>query len=416
MAEGAVARPAVVVMGTLDTKREPLLFLAREVAVAGCRVLLLDVSASGEAVLPQSVSAEYIEPAPSSEVREIRSLPRGEAVARMSNAAAARVARLVATGDAQGVVGVGGSGGTTICASAMRELPYGFPKVLVSTLASGNTRVHLGISDIVMVPSIVDVAGLNPLLAMVLGNAARAIAAMVMGHRPYAPSGKPVAGMTMYGTTTPGVSRTAELLEEAGIEAWIFHASGVGGQSMERLISQGWIHGTVDMTLAEIGAHLVGGLHDGGPARLEAAGARGLPQVVVPGAADTIVLPPRDQVPERFRSRTLNFHNPTMTTMRTTPSENVEIARFIARKLNGSRGPVVVVLPLGGLSSIDRPGKIFFEPTANRALFDTLRAELSPSIRLVEDDRHIDDPGFAARVAEEFTSLMRLRGAPREQP
>jgi uncharacterized protein (UPF0261 family) len=398
-------RISVVVMGTLDTKSAPLAFLVREVAAAGCRVLALDVSTSRAAGLPADLPAEPLAPAAPEELERLRLLPRGEAVEAMSRAAAACLARLVASGEVQGVVGVGGSGGTTICAAAMRELPYGLPKVLVSTLASGNTRVHVGTSDIVMMPSVSDVAGLHPLLELILSNAARAVAAMAHGYRPYAPSGRRVVGLTMYGTTTPGVARTAELLEAAGCEPWIFHASGIGGRTLERLVVEGRVQGTVDMTLAEIGAHLVGGLHDAGPDRLEAAGARGLPQVVVPGAADTIVLPPRDQVPERFRGRTLNFHNPTMTTMRTTPDENVEIGRFIARKLRRARGPVTVVLPLGGLSSIDRPGKVFHDPAANRALFDTLRTELSPPVRLVEDDRHIDDPGFAARVADEFLAL-----------
>ncbi len=398
-------RCSVVVMGTLDTKRAPLGFLAREVVEAGCRALAMDVSTGRAVDLPGGNAAEWVAPAPAAELARLRTLPRGEAVEAMSRAAAARLASLVAAGEVQGVIGVGGSGGTTICAAAMRELPYGFPKVLVSTLASGNTRVHVGDSDIIMMPSVSDVAGLHPLLERILSNAARAVAAMAQGYRPVAASGRRVVGLTMYGTTTPGVSRTAELLEAAGCEPWIFHASGVGGRAMERLVGEGRIHGTVDMTLAEIGAHLVGGLHDAGPDRLEAAGARGLPQVVVPGAADTIVLPPRDQVPERFRGRTLNFHNPTMTTMRTTPSENVEIGRFIARKLQQARGPVTVVLPLGGLSTIDRPGKVFFDPEANRALFDTLRAELAPPVRLVEVEHHIDDAAFAARVAEEFLAL-----------
>jgi uncharacterized protein (UPF0261 family) len=407
MNENRSQRVSVVVMGTLDTKSEPLAFLARGVAAAGCRVLVMDVSTSRVVDLPGDLPAEPVAPASPEDLERLRRLPRGEAVEGMSRAAAARLAGLIASGEVQGVVGVGGSGGTTICAAAMRDLPYGLPKVLVSTLASGNTRVHVGISDIVMMPSVADVAGLHPLLELILSNAAHAVSAMARGYRPYAPSGRRVVGLTMYGTTTPGVARTAQLLEAAGCEPWIFHASGIGGRTMERLVGEGRIQGTVDMTLAEIGAHLVGGLHDGGPDRLEAAGSRGLPQVVVPGAADTIVLPPRDQVPERFRGRTLNFHNPTMTTMRTTPAENVEIGRFIARKLARALGPVTVILPLGGLSTIDREGKIFFDPEANQALFDTLRAELAPPVRLLEDERHIDDPGFAARVADEFLALAR---------
>jgi len=196
------------------------------------------------------------------------------------------------------------------------------------------------------------------------------------------------------------------VVEDAGLEAWVFHASGVGGRTMEKLISLGRIQAVMDMTLAEVGAHLIGGLHDAGPDRMEAAGRRGLPQVIVPGAADTIVLPPRDQVPEKFRNRTLNFHNPTMTTMRTTPEENVAIAHFIAGKLNQAKGPVCVLLPLGGLSTIDRPGKIFYAPEANAALFDTLKNKLSNKIQIIEEEHHLDDPEFAIRVGEKMVELL----------
>jgi uncharacterized protein (UPF0261 family) len=289
----------------------------------------------------------------------------------------------------------------------MRGLPYGIPKLIVTTLASGNTRWHVGISDIILVPSLLDISGLNPMLQMVLNNAAQAIAGMVKGNSPYVASGKQVVSITMYGTTTPGVSRVRRVLEEAGVEAWVFHASGVGGRTMEQLMAMGRIHAVMDMTLAEIGAHLVGGLHDAGPRRLETAGRLGLPMVIVPGAADTVVLPPKDQVPEKFVNRRLNIHNPTMTTMRTTPDENVQIAEFIADKLNQAVGPVCVILPLGGLSSIDRPGKSFYDPEANRALFDTLKHKLSPEIELIEDEHHLDDPEFAIRVGECMIRLLR---------
>jgi len=199
-------------------------------------------------------------------------MPRGEAVEVISTAAASYLNRMIDAGDAHGVIGVGGSGGTTICAAAMRGLPYGIPKLIVTTLASGNTRWHVDISDIILVPSLLDISGLNPMLEMVLNNAAQAVAGMVKGYRSYVASGKRVVSITMYGTTTRGVSRARKILEEAGYEAWVFHASGVGGRTMEQLMSMGRIHGVLDMTLAEIGAYLVGGLHDAGPHRLEMAG------------------------------------------------------------------------------------------------------------------------------------------------
>lgn len=399
----------IVVMGTMDTKGRELAFLAEQVKAAGCESILMDVGVHGESAVKADVPVSRVAAAIGEDIAAIRAMPRGEAVDRISKAASACLADLVRSGEAHGVVGVGGSGGTTICAAAMRSLPYGIPKMIISTLASGNTRWHVDISDIIMIPSLLDIGGLNPMLEMVLRNAAAGIAGMVQGHRPYRASGKQVVSMTMYGTTTPGVSRARQEVEGAGFEAWVFHASGVGGRTMERLMAMGRIHGVMDMTLAEIGAHLVGGLHDAGPDRLAVAGELGIPQVIVPGAADTIVLPPRDQVPERFQNRTLNFHNPTMTTMRTTPEENVQIGKFIAHKLNRAKGPVCVMLPLGGVSSIDRPGRIFYDPEANGALFDTLKTRLSEGIEIVEDGHHLDDPEFAVRVGRKMVELIQRR-------
>lgn len=398
--------PKIVVMGTMDTKGEELQYLAERIAANGGRPLRMDVSAHRVTGFEAEITASDIAEAVQSSIDAINALPRGEAVSRMSEGAAISLNRLVASGEAQGVVGLGGSGGTTICAAAMRALPYGVPKLLVSTLASGNTRWHVDISDIVMMPSLLDVSGLNPMLRMVLNNAAAAICGMARGHQPYQPSGKRVVALTMYGTTTPGVSRARTLVEQHGYETWVFHASGIGGRTMERLMHLGHVDAVMDMTLAEIGAHLVGGLHDAGPDRLAMAGKLGLPQLIVPGACDTIVLPPPDQIPERFRNRTLNLHNPTMTTMRTSPEENIAIGRFIAAKLNQATGPVTVLLPRGGLSSIDRPGKIFYDPDANQALFSTLKAELAPSITVIEDEHHIDSPEFAAHASQLLIDMV----------
>lgn len=398
--------PAVVVMGTLDTKGPELTFLAERVRAHGCKPLLMDVSANRSAFVGADVTTADIATAVGRDVAAINQLPRGEAVALVCDGAALTLQRLLAEGAIQGVIGVGGSGGTTICAAAMRALPYGVPKVMVSTLASGNTRWHVDISDIVMMPSLLDIGGLNPMLEMVLNNAAAAISGMAAGYRSFQPSGKPVVAMTMYGTTTPGVSGARRHVDAEGYETWVFHASGVGGRTMERLMEMGRINAVMDMTLAEIGGHLVGGLHDAGPDRLAMAGALELPQLIVPGACDTVVLPPRDQVPERFNGRTLNFHNPTMTTLRTNAEENEAIARFIAAKLNQARGRVTVALPLGGLSSIDRPGKIFYAPEVNAVLFETLKAELSPAVNVVESPHHIDDPEFAALAGQLMLELL----------
>jgi uncharacterized protein (UPF0261 family) len=397
---------AIIVLGTMDTKGSELAYLAQKIEDAGIRAFLMDVGVHAASDIPADISAARVAAAIDEDIETIRSLPRGEAVEKMVSAASKTLSRLIESGDAHGVIGVGGSGGTTICAAAMRALPYGVPKLMVSTLASGNTRWHVDIADIVMIPSLLDIGGLNPMLEMVLKNAARGIVGMVEGYQPYKASGRKVISMTMYGTTTPGVSRARQVVDDAGFETWVFHASGVGGRTMEKLMSMGRIDAVMDMTLAEVGAHLVGGLHDAGPQRLEMAGSLGLPQVIVPGAADTIVLPPRDQVPEKFAARTLNFHNPTMTTMRTTVEENVAIGEFVAAKLNQAKGPVVVMLPLGGLSTIDRPGKIFYDPAANSALFDTLKRKLAAHVEIIEDDHHLDDSQFAMRVGEKMVRLL----------
>jgi len=399
----------IVVMGTMDTKGLELAYLARQVTAAGCRAVLMDVGTHTAGDIAADLTAAQVTAAIGQDIEAIRALPRGEAVEKMVAAASAFLQNKIQSGQAHGVIGVGGSGGTTICAAAMRALPYGVPKFMVSTLASGNTRWHVDIADIVMMPSLLDIGGLNPMLEMVLNNAAQGIAGMVKGHRAYQASGKNVVSMTMYGTTTPGVSRARRVVDDAGFETWVFHASGVGGRTMEKLMTMGRIHAVMDMTLAEIGAHLVGGLHDAGPHRLETAGKLGLPQVIVPGAADTIVLPPRDQVPQKFKNRILNFHNPTMTTMRTTVEENEAIAGFIAAKLNQAKGPVAMMLPLGGLSTIDRPGKIFYDPAANNALFATLKRKLSSTIEVIEDNHHLDDPEFAVHAGEKMVSLLNAK-------
>jgi uncharacterized protein (UPF0261 family) len=394
-------------MGTLDTKSDAMTYLKQTIESLGFRALVMDVSVgcAGDRRLAHYSSDEILESI-NEKPAEISKLSRGEAVEVMCRAAQAFLWQLVRLKSAHGFIGIGGSGGTTLCSSAMMALPYGIPKILVSTLASGNTKWHVGTSDIVMVPSLLDISGLNPMLKRVLGNAASAICGMVGNAAPYVPSGRKVVSATMYGTTTPGVTAVRNGLERHGMEIWTFHATGIGGKTMERLLREGAIQGVIDMTLAEIGAHLVGGLHDGGEARMSAAIEMRVPQVVVPGAADTIVLPPRDEVPSRFRRRTLNYHNPTMTTMRTTPKENVEIATFIARKLNLSRSPTRVLLPLGGVSTIDRPGRAFFNPKANDALFSTLKKLLVPRIPVVESPYNINDPEFADLVTKAALEIM----------
>ena len=267
-----------------------------------------------------------------------------------------------------------------------------------------------------MLPSIADVAGLNGVTRLVFSRFAALAAQSALWHaehfaefhRRLMDKTIPRVSQTMYGTTTQGVSRARRRLEEKGVEPLVFHASGQGGRAMEHFIRDGIVHGVLDMTIAEVGAHLVGGLHDAGPHRMEAAMDMGLPLVLVPGAADTIVLPPLSALPDKFKGRTLNFHNPTMTTMRTNPEECAAIGRFLVDKLCKTRRPIKILLPWGGLSSIDRPGEIFFLPEANQALFATLKAGLSDMehIEILDDTRHIDDDGFGQDAADLLLRLM----------
>jgi uncharacterized protein (UPF0261 family) len=290
---------------------------------------------------------------------------------------------------------------------------------MLSTLASGNTRWYLQDSDIALLPSIADVAGLNSITRPVFSRfAACAAEGAVWYKREYGTfralmEDKSIrrVSQTMYGTTTGGVTRARVRLEEHGIETLVFHASGAGGRSMEGFIRNGLVRGVLDMTLAEIGAHLVGGLHDAGPERMEAAVAAKIPQVIVPGAADTVVLPPMSDLPDKFRGRTLNFHNRTMTTMRTNVEECTGIGRFLVEKLKKAVSPVKILIPRGGLSSIDRPGEIFYLPEADEALFETLETGLRghPHIEIIEDKRHLYDEGFGEDAAELLIAEMDKR-------
>lgn len=409
-------KPTVVFVSTYDTKGAESEFIKKCIQDMDVLCLTVDV---GVGTAPSHAAdmglAELCGKGPHTP-ESIRAMRRGEAIALVTDLLDALVQDLYREGRMDAIIGIGGAGGTQIVTRAMRSLPFGLPKLMLSTLASGNTRWYLQASDITMVPSIADVAGLNGVTKLVFSRFAALAAQGARWHaehfaeysRRLNDRSIPRASLTMYGTTTKGVSRARVRLEEGGVESLVFHASGAGGRAMEKFIRDGIVHGVLDMTLAEVGAHLVGGLHDAGPQRMEAAIAQRLPLVVVPGAADTIVLPPLSDLPEKFQGRTLNFHNPTMTTMRTNPEECAAIGRFLVDKLRHAQRPIKIVLPLGGLSSIDRPGEIFYLPAANEALFATLKAGLSglEHIEILDDARHIDDDGFGQDAADLLLRLM----------
>jgi uncharacterized protein (UPF0261 family) len=396
----------VGIIGTLDTKGQEFAYLKERIEAAGAKTFVIDAGVVGEPFFtPDVPAAEVAKAGGATREALLAERDRGHAVAVMAQGAAVVAARLFAEGKFQGLISLGGSAGTTIGTSAMRALPVGVPKLMVSTVASGDTRPYVDTKDIAMMYSVVDIAGINSLSRRILANAAGAIAGMV---RAEAPTGedRPLIGATMFGVTTPCVTRAREALEAAGYEVLVFHATGTGGRAMEDLVRGGFLKGVLDVTTTELADELVGGVLTAGPDRLEAAGAHAVPQVVVPGALDMVNFGPPETVPERFQDRRFYQHNPTITLMRTTPAENAELGRQIARKLNAAKGKVTVLLPLQGVSAIDRDGQPFGDPEADKAFNDALRADLAPHIRLHALDMHINDPAFADACARALLEML----------
>jgi uncharacterized protein (UPF0261 family) len=327
----------------------------------------------------------------------------------MARGATEIVRRLHAQGGLDGIASVGGSGGSSIAAAAMQALPIGVPKLLVSTMASGDTRPYIGTSDIALMYSVVDIAGLNQFSERILANAAAAIAGMARtaaGFQSMLPA-RPVVAASMYGVTTPCVDTAREWLEAHGYEVLVFHATGSGGRAMESLIRSGFISGVLDVTTSELTDEVVGGVFSAGPERLDAAAAAGLPQVVSLGAAEMGTFGPPDSVPTRYRDRLLYRHNDSITLMRISTEEAASLGRSMAAKLNRASGPVTVFIPRGGLSSLSVPGAAFHDPLSDAALFASLREALDARIDVVTMDTHINDPAFAEAMAGCLHELMR---------
>jgi uncharacterized protein (UPF0261 family) len=319
----------------------------------------------------------------------------------MGAAAARLLIRLLEERRIDGVISLGGGGGTSMGTTAMRALPIGFPKVMVSTLASGNTAQYLGPKDIVMFPSIVDVAGLNRLSRVVLARAAGAICGMVE-IQPPAAADKPIIVASQFGNTTQCVNIAREILERAGYEVLVFHATGTGGRTMESLVESGLVTGVLDITTTEWADELVGGFLGAGPTRLEAAARLGVPAIVTPGCLDMVNFHGPESVPAKFKGRTFYQHNPQVTLMRTTPEECARLGQIIAEKVNLSTAPVTVLLPLKAISVISAPGKPFHDAAADKALFDALKADLRKDIPVIELDCEINDRAFAEACAKEL--------------
>lgn len=380
----------IYVVGTADTKGEELAFLAERIRAAGGAPLVVDVGIRAPTIVPDI-------PAPAIPPTE----DRGTAVTAM---AAALAAWLPTRRDLDAVVGIGGGGGTAIVTAAMRALPFGVPKLMVSTLASGDVGPYVGVSDITMMHPVADIAGLNRITRTVLAQAAAAVTAMA--RTPAATTTKPAVGLTMFGVTTPCVTRVADALR-ADRDPLVFHATGTGGRALEMLAGSGMLEGFVDATTTEVADEIVGGVLTAGPDRLGVLARTGLPWVGAPGALDMVNFWAPETVPARFAGRLFHRHNANITLMRTTPDECRRIAGFIAAKLNAATGPVRFLIPERGVSALDVAGGPFHDPAASAALFDTLEAEIAatPDRRVERLPLHINDPAFADALVAAYRSI-----------
>jgi len=399
----------VYLLATLDTKGEEAAYVRGVLAAAGVEVRIVDTGCLGTPLVAADVSRDDLFAAGGTSLAGLTAKnDRGLAVTAAAEGAAKLIAGLHAAGHVSGVLALGGSAGTAIGTAAMRVLPLGVPKLMVSTLASGQVRHYVGDKDILMLNSVVDIMGVNRISRLVLGEAARAMAGMVT-LAPEDPAGndKPLIAATMFGVTTACIERARPLLEQAGYEVLVFHATGGGGQAMESLIAEGLIAGVLDVTTTELADELVGGFLSAGPDRLTAAGRMGIPQVVSVGATDMVNFHAPPSVPAKFQGRTLYRHNSSVTLMRTTVEENAAIGADIGRKLARARGPSCVLLPARGVSAIDREGQPFFDPAARNALFQAIR-ETAQGVEIRELDCHINDAQFAQAAVERLLEMMRV--------
>ncbi len=392
----------IYIVGTGDTKGEELTFLEGVIAASGMASALVDVGTRPSTIAAEFPAASVAAHHPDGVAAVLGRDDRGEAVTAMGTAFAAFIK---SRDDVAGVIGIGGGGGTSIITTGLRELPVGLPKLMVSTLASGDVAPYVGVSDILMMPSVTDLAGLNRISRLVLQNAAHAIIGMVRTPA-VVTSGKPPIGLTMFGVTTPSVTRVAELLR-SDYDCLVFHATGTGGRAMEKLVDSGMLVGVIDVTTTEIADHLFGGVLSAGADRLGAIARSGLPYVGSVGALDMVNFWAIDTVPERYRGRLLYKHNPNITLMRTTADENRQLGAWIGERLNAMDGPVRFLIPEKGVSALDIAGGAFHDEEADAALFEALERSVRQTARrqLVRLPLHINDPDFAAALVRHFHDI-----------
>jgi len=404
---------AIALVGTLDTKGADFAFLAGRLRAAGAEVIVVDVGTGEPHGLTPDIDGEVVAASAGTTRDALReAADRGRAVTEMGRGAASVIADLVAHGWVGGVLTAGGSGGSSIAAQVMAALPVGLPKLLVSTMASGDVSPYVGAKDVCIMYSVVDVAGLNRISRLVLGNAAAAMAGMVAAREQIAQDAlasddRPLVAASMFGVTTPAVDAARARLAELGYEVLVFHATGAGGRALEGLAEARLVSGVLDLTTTELADDLVGGVLTAGPGRLTAAGAAGLPQVIAPGALDMVNFGPPATVPDRFSGRLFFEHNPTVTLMRTTAGEMAELGARIGRKVAAATGPAEVFWPDRGVSALDTDGQPFRDPAADAACREALDRELTAAGRALRVlDVHINDPAFATAMADRLHQMI----------
>ena len=397
----------IVLAGALDTKGADYLFVKALIEARGHMALVVDYGVLGDPPFAPDVSNDEVAGAGGSSIAHLRAAQdKTEAMRAMTDGLRAVVQRLHDEGRLDGILAMGGGGGTAIATAAMRGLPVGVPKLMVTTVASGDVAPYVGTADITMMPSIVDVSGLNRLSRRIYANAAGAICGMVEAEAPPSGADRSLIAASMFGNTTAAVTRAQAILEEAGYEVLVFHATGTGGRTMEALIAGGFIAGVLDITTTELADHVCGGVLSAGPERMLAAARAGVPAVLAPGCVDMVNFWGRATVPEKYESRNLYEWNSNITLMRTTEEENRLIGDLIAAAANTSTGPVAILLPLQGVSQLDSPGGQFWDPAADGACYDAIRANLKPGIPIHDIDCNINDPEFADKATELLLEML----------
>jgi uncharacterized protein (UPF0261 family) len=398
----------VVIVGALDTKGDDFRFVRELIEARGLATVVVDFGVMGAPSLEPDVRREEVAAAGDGDLARMASGDhKDEAMAAMAAGLTEVVRRLHAEGRLDGILGMGGSGGTSVATMAMRALPIGIPKLMVSTMGGGDVSAFAGTKDVTFMPSVVDVAGLNRISRRIYANAAGAIAGMVTTDVPPAPAERPLIVASMFGNTTAAVGHAQGIVEAAGYEVLVFHATGTGGRTMEGLIADGYVAASLDITTTELADEVCGGVLSAGPERCLAASRAGIPAVIVPGCVDMANFGGLDTVPDRYRDRNLYAWNPNITLMRTTVAENRRIGGLIAAAANAATAPVAILLPLRGVSMLDSEGQRFWDPEADAACFDAIRSGVGSGVPVIEFDANINDEAFSGRVAETLLAMLR---------